>query len=76
MGDFLKRNKMTDTELLEHILLAAYKYDDKPHQLYSAIITATRNTRTPFGFGSIGEKEKKEIERLMDIEYKRDRKKQ
>jgi len=47
---------------LAHILLAAYKFNDKPHQLFSAIRQAAPHARPDL---------QAEIIRLMDMEYNR-----
>lgn len=51
---------------IRELLVRAYKYDDKPHMLYSCIrAMAIRFEDDP--------KMRDEIVRLMDLEYSRDR---
>lgn len=58
---------MSDTDtLLRDILYSAYMYDDKPHRLYSSIMTAAKQY-----VGEMDEKQREEIRRLMDVEYQR-----
>lgn len=55
------------TDILD-LLARAYKYDDKPHQLYSYICVLAEKYVKDFD-------RRKEIIRLMDKEYNRDRSK-
>lgn len=54
-----KENKKA-LDALREILIRAYKYDDKPHQLYSSIAAAAN---------TIDHEEKEEIARLMHERY-------
>lgn len=56
----------TAIDFIREILVRAYKYDDKPHQLYSCI----RALAEKFEEDS---ETRDEIIRLMDKEYSRDR---
>lgn len=65
----MKLEDYSAVEFVKEILARAYKYDDKPHQLYSCI----RAMALKFEDDS---QKRDEIVRLMEKEYQRDRSKE